>query len=463
MEVKTKRKTIKKGHSRRLRLSLEVSLVGEASASGFYIAITRGLAPILLVISGFNIRDILLLSLVSYISTYIFIKIIKFFENYVLTRLKKVLMLTHPSERIAWGLLPFIAFWDRSLVYPIYVSAITLGVINGLLINTIVYNVADEKAISKLITRRTAASATTNIVGQIVSVSVLAFFVGNYKYETLYVMAFSVGLIATFLITSTEFSMPTLRARRNKNIPSLSAEKVEAETIGLYLIALTAFMAILAPSWAPFIIKVKGAPEYLAASLGLFQMLGSVFSSLYWSRRSFSSFKKVLIPLIVIPLAIPFIPTDFEPILAFGYAFLGTGASLLASYILARLSSQLTPLDASAKISESTSLAQILGLGIAMIGSFLGYQTIFIISSGFASLATIIALVLIPEVSLVPRERALIYSRKLYMASSATIGFVEAMSRRAAVLTIKILSLILALFLVAFVFKVLQYLIMITP
>jgi hypothetical protein len=446
--------------TKKLSVSLESILVGEALSAGFYIAVTRGLAPILLAVFGLSIKEILIVSLIAYLNALIATELIKKFRSFVLGSLRRVLLLIHGFERVLWSLLPMTLSLGMLFTISLYSLAITLGTVNGMLINTIIYGLFNENDAKRLITRRTAASATSNVLGQITSVITLALFRGLEKYIILYLLAGSVGLLATLLLTLSR--IPDLRLKVAVTSSS-KEEEFKAGAVGIYLVALMASMATLAVVWGPYLIKVENAPEYIAASLGLAQMVTSIFSSLFWSRRSFKDYKYALPPLSLIPLLVPLVKEPLlNPLIASVYAFLATGANLLASFILARLSSSLTPLRASARLAESAAIAQILGLGSALLMSALGYWAIFLASLFYISMATTIAFTAIPEVSIVPREYALIYARRLYVTTTATLGFVVVMTRRAAILTLRIIALTLAVLLTLLVYKFLQYLIILS-
>lgn len=430
-------------------------LVVEAGTAGFYIAITRGLAPILMAYIGLGVRQVMFVVLAAYISA---LGVLAVLRNRGIRRLRRSLVAIHGFERVAWGVLPLAVFLGPFGLMVVYSIAVSLATVTGLLLTMTIYSVFDEGDARRVIAHRSAASAASNIVGQLTSIFVLAVMNQYSKYIYLYLLGSGIGLVATAVLASTGLPFPESAAMSRTRI-GLEEEAVSG-TVFLYMVAYMASSAVLATAWAPYMIRVLGAPDYLAAGLGLVQMVTSIVASLYWLRVPYSTYKGALLVLPLIPVAI--IATG-EPLLHLGltslYAFNATGANLLASFLYAGLSRKLGAFTASIRVAMAAAAAQVLGLSTAIAASHLGLWAVFASSAAYAVLAAFIALYSLPEVALVPRDQAIVHARRLYVVTSAAFGFAIVVSKRTLIAILRLLALSLALLILLFLYRLLYYLV----
>ena len=430
-------------------------LVAEAGAAGFYIAITRGLAPVLLAFLGLGVDDVMLVVLIAYA---VALSVLVVLRGRGIRRLRRSLVLLHGLERVVWGLLPLAALLGAVATILVYSLAVSLATVTGLLITTTIFSVFDEKGARRVIAHRSAASAASNILGQLVAIIVLAAMHTYSKYIYLYLLASGVGLVATAILALSRLPLPSSVGAARTSIGG--EEEAVSGTVFLYMVAYMASAAVLAAAWAPYMIHVLGAPDYLAAGLGFVQMVTSIAASLYWLRVPYPVYKYAVLALPWIPVAIA---ASRTPVLHLGlasiYAFSATGANLLASFLYADLSRRLGAFASSTRVAMAAATAQVVGLSTALAASRLGLWAVFASSAAYAALAAFIALYSLPEIALVPREQAVVHARRLYMVTSAALGFVIVVSKRAIILALRVLALVLALSILLFTYRLLYYLV----
>ena len=82
------------------------SLVMEALTAGFYVNVTRSLAPIYLAVVGYDVIEIVELNAKAYLFATILAYVIYRYRNVLLKHSKKYLITFHALERVFWGLIP---------------------------------------------------------------------------------------------------------------------------------------------------------------------------------------------------------------------------------------------------------------------------------------------------------------------------------------------------------------------
>ncbi|MCY0867988.1 MAG: hypothetical protein OWQ48_01995 [Desulfurococcus sp.] len=181
-----------------LKMSLTtLVLVVEAGSAGFYVTVTRSLAPIFMAFLGFSITGIMLVTSIAYL---IALAVILLLRWHGVRRIRNMLLVSHGVERVAWGLLPLTAVLDWRMLVAVYALAVSFAAITGLLIGVVVYNVPGENGPRRLIAYRNAAFTATSIIGSLTSIIVLAAMSSYFKYIYLYTLAAIIGLLATILL-----------------------------------------------------------------------------------------------------------------------------------------------------------------------------------------------------------------------------------------------------------------------
>ncbi len=419
----------------------------EAGISGFYIAITRGLAPILLSSAGYGLADIVLLNVVAYSVGVAAVAVL--YSYGVLSRLGNKLALVHGIERILWGIIP-LTVATGGLVYPIYSLAITTALFSSILLAVYIFSSFPEP--HRLMAYRGSLTAASSIAGQVVAVLVLIYGEGFAKYIGLYLLAMLVGIIATIVLWASRPKTSTERA----SITQTSEAPVVAFVFTLFLLSSTAVIGVL---WAPYLMEVLGAPDYLAASLGLAQMATNVFSSLLWAGRKLETYRWAIILSAMVPILIISTPTPTLHIaIAVLYAIGLTGTTMLASRIYAMAARRENPYRAATMLVAATSSAQVLGLATVLALLPMGPWAFFPVSTGYALAALALALLALKPVAIAPPHMVALYSRIVYTTSIAGYSFIVFTVKSYVYLTARLTGAYMALLLLYLLYRIIYYL-----
>ncbi len=434
--------------------NLHLLFVFEAFISSFYIVITRGLTPIFLVSIGFGLREILLLNVVAYVCALGVAGLIKRVSESLRGRLKIYILFSHALERVLWGTIPFLATISKLLMCIDYVLAVSMTIPTTTLLYALFYSRFDERGLRSLLSRRGAFGAVSNILGQIMVVSVLISVESPLKYLRLYSTAMMVGLSATLLLAVSPLPGTVGRVRR-RNVEEANVKIVD---VFVFLALLLSSGSLLGIAWAPYLMTSLGAPDYMAASLGLVQTISTMLSSLFWGGRPYRVYKLAimlssLVPLSVMMLENPFMHLGIVAVYAFSY----TGSNFLASLIYGSMSREESdPLQASTALASAASLAQVIGSSAALLvcGET---RLLFLVASVLSLFATVVALTTIPEVAVVREENVRLYSRILYNMSVSSYHFTIFTLRSAAVLAVKLLGITAVGVLLYIIYRTLYY------
>jgi len=83
----------------------------EALTAGFYVNITRSLAPIFLAVIGYTIVDIVKLNATAYLFSTVLSYVVYTYREKFIRNIKKFLLTFHALERLFWGLLIPISYY----------------------------------------------------------------------------------------------------------------------------------------------------------------------------------------------------------------------------------------------------------------------------------------------------------------------------------------------------------------
>ena len=432
----------------------------EALIANFYIVITRSITPILLVSVGFSIQDILILNILAYLAALAAAYYLNQHSGILKTNVKAKLLASHGLERICWGLIPLTALFAPSLLYVNYVAAVALTVPTSSLMSSVIFTRLGNSELRKLLSRRGALGAVSNVIGQVTAVIVLMSTTAIIKYIYLYLLAMAVGLMATLVVALT----PVPAKLPTNTIPKLQ----EAEEAGIKLVNVFVFLssllasgAILGVVWGPYLMKYLRAPDYLAASLGLVQTVSVMGSSLFWGGRPYSTYKLAILGNSLVPLLIILTPRpELHLAIAALYAFSYTGSNFLASLIYGEVSKKFDVGKTATALAAASSLAQVLGLSIALLISY-NTSLMFAAAATLSAAATAVAFIAIPETAL-PRESYVrVYSRVLYNVSISSYNFTIFTLRSTALLAAKLLGFAVVLLILYIIYRVLYYIVVI--
>ncbi|MCD6340598.1 MAG: hypothetical protein J7L51_01425 [Desulfurococcales archaeon] len=430
----------------------------EALIANFYVVITRSITPILLVSVGFSIRDILMLNILAYLTALATAYYLNQHSDILKKNVKVRLLAVHSLERIFWGIIPLTALLAPALLYVNYIVAVTLTIPTSSLMSTVIFTRLSNSELRRLLTRRGALGAVSNVIGQVTAVMVLMSTAAISKYIYLYLLAMAVGLMSTLVIALTPIPARISGPPRTKP-QEVEEVSVKLVNVFLFLASLLASGAILGVVWGPYLMKYLQAPDYLAASLGLVQTISVMGSSLFWGGRPYSTYKLAILANSLVPLLIIITPRpELHLAVAALYAFSYTGSNFLASLIYGEVSKSFDVGKTATMLAAASSLAQILGLGVALLISQ-NTSLMFIVAAILSIIATAIAFTTIPETAL-PRESYVrVYSRVLYNISVSSYNFTIFTLRSTALLAAKLLGFATVLLILYIIYRVLYYIV----
>ncbi len=429
----------------------------EALISGFYVVITRSLAPIFFAVYGLPLVDIVKLNLLANIAALALALAIYSYGNiFVSGRTRAKLALFHGLERVCWAMIPLSAFYAPSLLPVTYAAAVCATVPTSILINVSIINSVDSQTVKRLFAHRSALGAVSSVIGQVTMVAALALIPSFSKYLYLYLLASGVGLIATTIVASA----PIVGV---ENVYSESEEEalVKASTSFTFFVTLLASTSILGVVWGPHLIKDLRAPAFVAASLGLVQTVTSIGASILWQRAKYTMYRAAVLGTAVTPILVALVPNPYAHLgIAALYAFTNTGANFLASFIFADVSRRVGVFKSSTMLTSAWVLSQVVGLAPCYLALAAGAPTwvAFAVCIGFVALSSFIAFTALPEVALVPPHIANLYARNLYQLSIASYTFVMFTVKSYALLAVRLLALAFVILLLFVIYRVLYYL-----
>lgn len=430
-------------------------LVLEAIFGGFYVTVSRSITPIFLVVSGFILRELLILNVFAGLLS-LSVALVLYYHGKprgVKARLAVSLLL----ERIFWFLIPW--FIDnRLLVTLIYASAIASTIPSNVFMYTVFFTCFEEQRYRRLIAYRTMAGAIASIIAQIMVVSTLAVGEGLWKYVLLYIIAFSVGLVSPMLIVLAPIHRVVFETIRR----SEEEAEIEASNTYLLLVSLLASTNLLGISWIPRLMKDLGAPDYLAASIGFVQTLTNIFASVFWSHRNVSTYRYAILLLSFTPLIVYFTTIPYMHLgIAVIYSFSLIGANFYASIGFANLVKKLGVARASTLLSSANALAMVIG---GMVGYLLVFSPVlvFIAASIFSLTGLIIALTALPELAIVPPNYTRLYARMLYTSSITSYNFIMFAVSETARTVLRFTGLVVGVIILYIIYRTLYYIVVLT-
>ncbi|RLG82299.1 MAG: hypothetical protein DRO09_00615 [Thermoprotei archaeon] len=436
------------------RIGVSLAYLLEALTGGFYIAITRSLAPLYFAAIGMDIEEILKINLLAYLAALLSAPIINGRrEALVKGRFKAKLIAFYVAERVSWGLIPIATRLTPTILLLTYTSSITLTLPSSILINSSLMAGLNEVEVKRVYAYRGALSSVSSVVGQLIVVVVLASTLSLDKYLYLYILASSIGLASTILLLPIPTPNPLNRKPREEFVVRVSSTLI-------YLSLMLSSSSIMGVVWAPYLMIKLKAPEYIAASLGLTQTLTSIAASLYWVKKPASSYRLAVLLTSPIPM-ISYLLLDPLAHIAIAslYAFSLTGVNLLACFIFAESSRDIDPIKASTMLATAYALSQVLGLSLACLSVKVALWVLFAVASLLAAASSIVAFTAIPELTLLPKSYAWMYSRQLYYLALTSYSYTAIALKSSIKLTTKLIGLTLLALLAYTLHRVLHYMV----
>ncbi|MET1123770.1 MAG: hypothetical protein ABWW66_00725 [Archaeoglobaceae archaeon] len=415
----------------------------ESLAAGFYVNITRSLAPVFLAAVGYSIHDILWLNLQAYAAATLLAYALFKIRRLLLQNLKSVLLASHVLERVFWGIIPVSHI--LGFLPLCYSLAVIMTVPTSSLLNIAIYSLEGEE-VKRTLYYRSSFGSFSNFAGSLTALLVVASMEGTAKYLYLYTIAAAFGLMSSLLVSMTEFSVKHGEEMGEE-------ERIKSVNVFLFLLFLSSASALIGAVWQPYVMKTLKAADYMAVAISTTQTVTTIFSPLFWAGRSYRTFRVAIVLAAVSPLLITAIKIpELHVAIAVLYAFSVNGSSMLASFLFAELSRSREVV--AFFLSFASSLSQLFGVAVAIFAGSL----MFLASAALFAMALLISILAIPEVAY-DVEKARFYSRIFYGVTISSYTFFVTLTTETALLAARLAVLFTVLLLLTFLYRVSYYLI----
>ncbi|MCS7132788.1 MAG: hypothetical protein NZ918_03610 [Aigarchaeota archaeon] len=436
---------------RAVSLSLKLLPVLEMAFAGIYLALTRNLLVIYMTSIGFDVSQMSLMIIAAMVAPSI-ISIILYKHPIFLTKnVKLKLVVFHALERVFW--IPMAFFRDLITIGFCYTVISTSSTIVGCLTNLLIYSSFDENGVRDVTGKRTAAFNVTSVIGSTGATILLAALTTGDKFNIIFMLGSTIGLLSTVMLLF--INMEHLEGVR---IPNRIKRPEQMFSISSFFLTFLTSGNLFGIFWAPYLMRVLNAPDYLAAAMNLVSTISSVFGSIAWAKRSLRTFRIALGLSVTSPLLaslIP-IPTAHIGIAAFG-GFMVTGAGFLGNFLFARYREYFGVVRSSIILVLLTNLSQLLA---TPFGFLFGQQYVLLFVSVIMLRVTsmILAFLTIPEVAMIPEDSARTYSQILYTSSLMGYGIAVETARETILLSFRFLALIFVFIFLYIIYRLVFFL-----
>ncbi len=421
------------------------SLVVESLVAGFYVNVTRSLAPIFMASVGMSVKEIVELNFYSYLLAF-FVAVLMFnVRERVIANVKKTLLTFHVLERLFWGLVPISYYLNLlNVVYPL---AVVSSVPTSAMITLAVHSVDEVDERKKILYYRSSFGALSNLIGSATTIAVLYTVKGDEKYLLLYALAFVLGILSSLFVAIARVGEVKVGAVREET-------RVKYVVVFLFLLLVTSSSAMVGAVWSPFLIIDLKASDYIAALVSSSQTLASIISPIFWAKRSYRTYRFAVLCLSAVPVTIYYTRLAIAHVgVAFVYAFFMTASNTLASFLFAELSEARDRLSFLSNVASTSS--QLLGMSLALLLN--NVEAIFVASSVLIVVAAVVSLFAIPEVAVDP-EKARIYARAIYSTTISGYSFSVSLTKEASLFAIRSFALLFILTILIFLYRFSYYL-----
>ena len=437
--------------ARSSRLGLKLLLVLEIAFAGIYLSFTRNLFVIYLASIGFDIAGISLMFVAATLLSSITSMILYKRPSFLVRRVKPKFLVFHACERVFW--IPIIFFRDMAGIALFYALINLSSTFLGSFMNMLIYSSFDEEGIRDVTAKRTAAYNITSIIGSLGAVGLLAILPSEIKFIALFVVGSLIGLLSTLMLLFAD-----MRHLEGAEIPKAVEKPEQMFSISAFFLAFLASGNLLGIFWAPYLMTVLKAPDYVAAAMNFAATISSIAGSLLWAKRSLRTFRIALGMSVLTPLAaflIP-VPAAHVGISAFN-GLMGTGASFLGNFLFARYLREFGAIRSSIMMTVLGNLAQLLA---TPFGIFFGQQYLILFASVMLMIiaSTGLAFLTIPEVAVVPEHAARTYSLLIYSNSIAGYSYMVETSKETIMLSFRLLALALVIMLLYILYRLIFFL-----
>ncbi|ABL79223.1 hypothetical protein [Thermofilum pendens] len=420
-----------------------VLLVLEALLGGFYVAVTRGLFVPMMAYSGYSLENMALVFLPTSISGAALSWGLYKYPEEATRRFKVLSLATHIAERFVWLTLPF--FLEKPIVVAfLYMLGNAVSAVVSIFLGSLIYSYfGDVGEVMKVSVWRSAAGTAASLLGAIYMTAVSAVLPAPQSYYVSYVTAFVVGLgssVALLLVPAYPKQIVETGGRASEEV------LIRGSQAFLVLTFMLAGSNLVGLSWAP-LLKDMGAPLYVSLALSITGNIGGVIGSLVI--KGYKAYVAGLVANTVLTAVIPFLPLPGMHVgLSFFTSLTFMAANLLAMQIFAEINSHMGRVRASAYMTAGNYLGLLVASLVALTlarSPFLG----LLLAAALKLVATVLALVAIPETAIVPERKAYEFSRMIYSISLVGYVFTVQASRefvRTFIETLALVALLLLLY-----------------
>jgi len=436
-------------------------LAMEGFFGGFYVAVSRGVTPVFLVYIGYGLKGLLAFNaLAGFLGAVTALALYRRVGRRG-AALKGRMLAAMAVERIMWFSIPWVAGPSPAQTALIYGAAFASTIPTGIFMSAAFLKCFDERRYRKLMTYRVMLASAAAVLGQGLTVAVLAFGEGVWKYYTLYLMAFAVSLVSLILVGLAPIKRVVVRA---EEAVVRGEEEVEAEASNTYLLFVMALAStsLLSIAWVPHLMRDLGAPDYFAALIGFVQTVTSIFASLFWAGRDFRTYRYAFVMLALVPILIYLTPIPEAQVgIAVLYGAAVVGTNLFTSFAYSRVAGRLGIIRAATLLTSAYALSLLIAslVGYALIEST---ALVFAAAAVFSILALAIGLTTLKHTAIVPPNHVRVYARILYHTSVVSYNYVMTAAENTAKAALKTAALIAVLAILFIIYRTLYYIILLT-
>ncbi len=431
--------------------NLKLLLALEIAFAGIYLSLTRNIFVIYLASMGFDVSGISLMFVAATLISSIASIILYRFPGFVVRRVKPKFLIFHACERIFW--IPIVFFKDMIGIAFFYAVINVSSTFLGSFMNLLIYSSFDEAGIRDVTAKRTIAYNVMSIIGSVAAIVLLAILPSDTKFIITFGIGSLIGLLSTMML-----ALADMKHIEGAEIPKVVRRPEQMFSISSFFLAFLISGNLLGIFWAPYLMNVLNAPDYVAAAMNFAATISSILGSMLWAKRSLRTFRIALGMCMLTPLAaflIP-IPTAHVGISAFN-GLVGTGASFLGNFLFARYLKEFGAVRSSIMMSVLGNLSQFFA---TPFGIFFGqrYLILFVSVIAMVAISVVLAFLTLPEVAVVPEHVARTYSHLIYSSSLIGYSYAVETSRETILLSLRLLALAVILMLLYVIYRLLFFL-----
>jgi len=300
----------------------------------------------------------------------------------------------------------------------------------------VIYGSLSEEDIRDILAKRSVSGGLSNIAGFALGTFLLATLPAQRKFGVIYPLGAVVGLLSTASVL-----MLDLSHLEGAPLPKAVREPERVFSTSLFFVVLLLSGNLLSMIWTPYLMNELGGSDSLAASINLIGTISSILASLVWRRSSFKTLRvghglNALSPLLVWMTPLPILHVPISAYVSFTY----TAANFLGSFLFAEYTAWFGAVRSGILLAVIGNVAQLLAATIGMVARE-SYLVAFPATLGAGAASVLLALLTIPEVSIVPEDVARSYSHTLYRSSILGYRVAVEVSRETILTTFRIMAL----------------------